>query len=264
MWVQLSQHGWPEAAVASLRYATNSGGAVPRPLVEALKLRLPRTELFLMYGLTEAFRSTYLPPADLDRKPGSCGKAIPGAEILAVKDDGSACEPGETGELVHRGPHVALGYWGQPETTQQRFRPPPAWSNPAPSEVAVWSGDLVRLDEEGYCYYVGRRDTLIKTSGYRVSPTEIEEVALASGVVAQAVALGVPAPPVGQDIVLVVAVRRRPEAGLDDLRQHLRRHLPSYMQPRRIVELDAMPINAHGKIDREALLNSIRKAAVQT
>ena len=145
-----------------------------------------------MYGLTEAFRSTYLDPAEVDRRPDSIGKAIPNAEILVVRPDGSPCDPGEEGELVHRGALVAMGYWNDPERTAERFRPAPGrdatWRTP---EIAVWSGDAVVADEEGFLYFVGRKDEMIKTSGYRVSPTEIEEVAYDTGLVRDAVALGV-------------------------------------------------------------------------
>jgi acyl-CoA synthetase (AMP-forming)/AMP-acid ligase II len=116
----------------------------------------------------------------------------------------------------------------------------------------VWSGDLVRLDDDGYCYYVGRRDTMIKTSGYRVSPTEIEEIAYASGLVKQALAFGIPSPVTGQDIVLAIAMKEA-DSDLRRLTQYLRQHLPQYMQPRRIIERDSLPTNVHGKFDSEEL-----------
>src|SRR5260370_6830941 len=157
-----------------------------------------------MYGLTEAFRSTYLDPSDVDRRPDSIGKAIPNAEILVVRPDGTTCDPGEEGELVHRGALVAMGYWNDPERTAARYRPAPnrdaSWRTP---EIVVWSGDIVVTDKEGYLYFVGRKDEMIKTSGYRVSPTEIEDEAYATGLVRDAVALGVPDAPLAQPTFLL-------------------------------------------------------------
>ena len=166
-----------------LRYITNTGGAMPQPVLRVLRENLPTTKVFLMYGLTEAFRSTYLPPEELDRRPTSMGKAIPDTEILVVNDSGGLCQPGEPGELVHRGPTVSMGYWGEPELTAKMLRPNPF----LPPEVidrekVVYSGDLVKMDEDGFLYFIGRRDTMIKTSGFRVSPTEVEEVLFQSGI----------------------------------------------------------------------------------
>ena len=159
-----------------------------------------------MYGLTEAFRSTYLDPAEVDRRPDSIGKAIPNAEIMVVREDGTPCAPGEEGELVHRGALVALGYWGDPERTAERFKPAPGREDGiTTTEIAVWSGDAVVADEEGFLYFVGRKDDMIKTSGYRVSPTEIEEVVYSTGLVRDAVALGVDDDRLGQHIVLAVS-----------------------------------------------------------
>src|SRR5699024_7851110 len=164
-------------ALESLRYIANTGGRMPKATTAALQRSLPKTKIFLMYGLTEAFRSTYLAPEEVNRRPDSIGKAIPNVEILIVGEDGHPCAPGEPGELVHRGPLVAMGYWNDPEKTAKHFRPTPGQPPELPlPEIAVWSGDTVRMDEEGFLYFVGRRDEMIKTSGYRVSPTETEEV----------------------------------------------------------------------------------------
>src|SRR6185312_6089414 len=183
---------------------TNSGGAMPGATLAKLRSALPKTTPFLMYGLTEAFRSTYLPPAEIDRRPESMGKAIPNAEVLVVREDGSLCDANEPGELVHRGALVSLGYWNDPVKTAERFKPAPGQ---APGlvmpEIAVWSGDNVRRDEAGFLYFISRRDEMIKTSGYRVSPTEVEEVLYATGLVGEAAALGIAHPVLGQAIVLV-------------------------------------------------------------
>jgi len=204
LWNQLADVEWPEEASRSVRYFTNTGDRMPRRTLDLLRAKMPRAKPYLMYGLTESFRSTYLPPSEVDRRPDSIGKAVPNAEILVVRDDGTLCGPNEPGELVHRGPFVSLGYWNDPGRTAERFRPVPGRGPELTlTEMAVWSGDTVRKDEEGFLYFIGRRDSMIKTSGYRVSPTEIENVIYTSGHVKEAVALGVPHPSIGQGIVVV-------------------------------------------------------------
>jgi acyl-CoA synthetase (AMP-forming)/AMP-acid ligase II len=247
LWVQLVEADWPEDAVAPLRRLTNSGGALTVELVRKLRSIFPQVKIFPMYGLTEAFRSTYLDPALVDSHPTSMGKAIPFAEILVIGDDGEPAGPGEEGELVHCGPLVAQGYWNDPARTAERFRPAPASSRYG--GTAVWSGDRVRQDEEALLYFVGRRDAMIKSAGNRISPQEIEEAALASGLVSEAVALGVPDERLGQAIRLIVRGSGDDEA----LRAALRRDLPNFMQPRDIRWIDRMPLNPNGKIDRAAL-----------
>jgi acyl-CoA ligase (AMP-forming) (exosortase A-associated) len=253
LWIQIVEQKWPDDARKSLRYFANTGGRMPKPVLDRLREVFPTAKPFLMYGLTEAFRSTYLDPAEVDRRPGSIGKAIPGAEILVVRADGSPCDPGEEGELVHRGPHVALGYWNDPVRTAERFRPVPGrdepWRTP---ELAVWSGDTVVADAEGFLYFVGRADEMIKTSGYRVSPTEIEEVAYASGQVRDAVALGVEDATLGQRVLLVVAPAAEnfdTEALVDEMKSSL----PLYMVPSSVVVRDAIPRSPNGKFDRALL-----------
>ncbi len=259
LWNQLATLEWPVEAVESLRYITNSGGAMPLPTTAALRQSLPTTRVFLMYGLTEAFRSTYLPPEQVEVRPDSMGKAIPNAEILVVREDGSECEPGEPGELVHRGALVSLGYWGDPEKTAIRFKPAPGQPREIPNpELAVWSGDQVRRDEEGFLYFISRKDEMIKTSGYRVSPTEVEEVVYGAGGIAQAVALGVPHPMLGQAIVLVVQCAD-PGHTADTLLDHCRKRLPAYMVPQSVQLRDTLPRNANGKIDRKALGDEFRE-----
>ncbi|AIO56378.1 AMP-binding enzyme family protein [Burkholderia mallei] len=190
LWIQLARAAWPGEARARLRYFANTGGHLPRPVLHALRELFPSASPYLMYGLTEAFRSTYLDPAEVDRRPDSIGKAVPNARILVVREDGAPCAPNEVGELVHVGACVTLGYWNDPARTALRYRPSPeAKPGGAPRETAVWSGDLVRRDDDGFLYFVARNDAQIKSSGYRISPEEIEEVAHASGLVAEAVAL---------------------------------------------------------------------------
>jgi len=258
LWMQLAALDWPAEAAAALRYITNSGGAMPGETLKALRQRLPDSAVYLMYGLTEAFRSTYLPPSEVDRRPDSIGRAIPNAEILVVRENGELCGPGEPGELVHRGGLVALGYWNDPARTAERFKPAPAQShgvcNP---EIAVWSGDTVRMDEEGYLYFVGRRDEMIKTSGYRVSPTEVEEVIYATGQVAEVIVVGVPHPTLGQGIVAIASPLPGKALDTEAVLTQCRRELPAFMVPQRIVERADLPRNPNGKIDRKILARDV-------
>ena len=247
LWVQLVEQDWPPEVVIVMRRLTNSGGALTADLVRTLRHIFPKSRLFPMYGLTEAFRSTYLDPSLVDTHPTSMGKAIPFAEILVINDAGEIAADGEEGELVHCGPLVAQGYWQDPERTAERFRPAPEGS--VHGGTAVWSGDRVRRDADGLLYFVGRRDAMIKSAGNRISPQEVEEAAIASGYADEAVALGVTDARLGQAIHLVV------RGGGDDdaLRKALRRDLPNFMQPQVIRWVDAMPLNPNGKIDRALL-----------
>jgi acyl-CoA ligase (AMP-forming) (exosortase A-associated) len=253
LWIQLAPLPWP--ADCTLRYLTNSGGAMQRPTLDALRAALPKAQPFLMYGLTEAFRSTFLPPAELERRPDSMGKAIPNAEVMVLRPDGSECAPGEPGELVHRGALVSLGYWNDPAKTAERFKPIAALHYGLPlTELAVWSGDTVRKDEDGFLYFISRNDEMIKTSGYRVSPTEVEEVVYAREQVAEAAALGVKHPTLGQAIVVIALPRPGVALTASDLLAACKPHLPAYMLPQKIVIADAsLPRNPNGKIDRKLL-----------
>lgn len=250
LWIQLAQQAWPEQAVENLRYITNSGGAMPGTTLDALRDALPQTKVYLMYGLTEAFRSTYLPPEELNRRPESIGKAIPNAEILVLREDGTPCEANEPGELVHRGALVARGYWNNPEMTEKRFRSFNVHNSSVPvPEMAVWSGDTVSMDEEGFLYFIGRKDEMIKTSGYRVSPNEIEEFIYASGMVKEVIAIGLPHPVLGQAIV-VVTVPLDDNFDKQALIKDCKKNLPHYMVPAHIEIRARLPRNPNGKIDR--------------
>jgi acyl-CoA ligase (AMP-forming) (exosortase A-associated) len=254
LWNQLADLEWPREAVASVRYFTNTGGHMPRTTLAKLRAALPNAAPYLMYGLTEAFRSTYLPPSEVDRRPDSMGKAIPNAEILVVRENGELCGPGEPGELVHRGALVSLGYWNDPVRTAERFKPAPGHDPALPiTELAVWSGDTVRTDADGFLYFVGRRDDMIKTSGYRVSPTEIEEVVYGSGAVAEAVAIGVSHPTLGQAVVIVATPPDGGKVDADRILLTCRKELPAFMVPQKIVEMATLPRNPNGKIDRKLL-----------
>jgi acyl-CoA ligase (AMP-forming) (exosortase A-associated) len=264
LWIQLVQSKWPRDI--SLRYITNSGGAMPRATLDSLRNILPDTEVFLMYGLTEAFRSTFLPPGEVEVRPDSIGKAIPNAEVLVVRDDGSLCAAGEPGELVHRGALVSMGYWNDPEKTAERFKPLPSrQSGLTIPELAVWSGDTVRMDEEGFLYFIGRRDEMIKTSGYRVSPTEVEEVIYGTELVGETAAVGVPHPVLGQAIVLIATPRTGSVLDQDALLAACKLHLPAFMLPSRIECREGnLPRNPNGKIDRKLLAQALQDAFMES
>ncbi len=253
LWVQLTEIEWPDEAVSTMRRLTNSGGALTIDLVERLRSIFLKSQIFPMYGLTEAFRSTFLDPLLVTSHPTSMGTAIPFAEILVIDDRGGLCADGAEGELVHCGPLVAQGYWNDPERTRERFRPAPRMSEYG--GLAVWSGDRVKRDADGLLYFVGRRDAMIKSAGNRISPQEIENAAIATGLVSEAVALGVPDDRLGQAIHLVVRASSR--EAKDKLAKLLARELPNFMQPHVIHWRDRLPLNPNGKLDRTAIAREI-------
>jgi acyl-CoA ligase (AMP-forming) (exosortase A-associated) len=255
LWVQLTELDWPPEAAARLRRLTNSGGALTVDLVGRLRALFPAARLFAMYGLTEAFRSTFLDPALIDRHPTSMGQAIPHAEVLIIGDNGTVTVDDEEGELVHCGPLVAQGYWQDAARTAERFKPAPAASRYG--GVAVWSGDRARRAADGLLYFAGRRDAMIKSAGNRISPQEIEEAALASGLVAEAVALGIPDERLGHAVHLIVRPAPGSSSAEEDLPRILLKELPNFMQPKAIHWRTSMPISPNGKIDRNGLYQEL-------
>ena len=266
LYIQLTQLEWPTAINENLRYFANTGGRMPRETLGLLRQRVPKAKPFLMYGLTEAFRSTYLPPEEVDRRPDSIGKAIPNAEILVLREDGTPCNPDEPGELVHRGALVGQGYWNDPDKTAERYK---LLANDAPGrssglqlpEYAVFSGDTVRMDADGFLYFIGRRDEMMKTSGYRVSPTEVEEILYATQLVGECVAFGVEHASLGQSIQVIASA---PSPGVSGsinphdlpaaLLAQCRARMPAYMVPAGFeIVAGPLPRNPNGKIDRKLL-----------
>ena len=240
LWNQLAALDWSDGAGDSLRTLTNSGGHLPEPVVRRLRSLFPKAKLHLMYGLTEAFRSSSLDPALIDTHPDSVGTAIPFAELRIARADGNESEPGEEGELVHSGQLVAKGYWNDPERTAARFR-----------DGEVWSGDRFVTGTDGLLRFRGRDDAMIKVSGNRLSPGEVEDLAVASGAVREAAAFGIADEALGQAVGLVAVAQ-----GMDAenrLRRWLAAEAPAYMMPKRIIWLDALPTGATGKVDRKAL-----------
>ncbi|NMG76358.1 acyl-CoA ligase (AMP-forming), exosortase A system-associated [Aromatoleum diolicum] len=259
LWIQLAGLDWPETVAEHLRYIANTGGRMPFETLKTLRSKLPGTRPFLMYGLTEAFRATYLPPDEIDRRPDSIGKAIPNAEVLVLREDGSECAPNEPGELVQRGALVGMGYWNDAEKTAERYKPLPAGIGGHETglmipEVAVFSGDSVRRDEDGFLYFIGRRDEMMKTSGYRVSPTEVEEILYGSGRVGECVAFGLPHPALGHAICVIATPAPGTQLDTTALLADCRKRMPAYMVPAHIEVRDGpLPRNPNGKIDRKQL-----------
>jgi acyl-CoA ligase (AMP-forming) (exosortase A-associated) len=243
----------PRTPLPELRYITNSGGAVPSATVKQLRALLPDTRIYLMYGLTEAFRSTYLPPEEIDKRPGSIGKAIPECEVFPVTADGRRAAPGEAGILVHRGPTVSLGYWNRPEDTARVLRPNPLRPAEVGGDIVCWSGDRVVEDEEGYLYFVGREDAMIKSSGYRISPTEVEEVLMATKAFRHVAVIGIPDEWVGQRVHAVAVAADAVPVDATAVLRAAAEVLPPYMVPRTIELVTDLPITPNGKVDYKRL-----------
>lgn len=257
LWNLLAQpsSGLAKISLPHLRYITNTGGAMPQSTLQKFRDILPDTEIFLMYGLTEAFRSTFLPPSELDRRPTSMGKAIPNTEIMVINEQGNQCEVGEVGELVHRGPTVSMGYWGHPELTRKVLRPNPIKKpGQSDSELVCYSGDLVKSDKDGFLYFVDRRDNQIKSAGFRISPTEIEDVIYRVAAVRQAAVVGVPDKVLGQ-ILVAFAIPENPndELNAQDILAKCAIKLPRHMLPKHLYLLNELPMTSSGKVNYQAL-----------
>jgi len=266
LYLQLVQLEWPAAISQRLRYFASTGGRMPRETLDTLRSRLPQSKPYLMYGLTEAFRSTYLPPEEVERRPDSIGRAIPNAEILVLRPDGSVCDADEPGELVHRGALVGLGYWNDAQRTAERYKPltallPGRQSGLQLPEYAVFSGDTVRMDKDGFLYFIGRHDDMLKVSGYRVSPTEIEDVLYATQCVSECAVFGIEHPVLGVAIQAVaVSAGGVSAAALKDIYSECRKRLPAYMLPAAIeIVPGPLPRNPNGKIDRALLASQWRE-----
>ncbi len=254
LWTLLlrSRKALEENPLEDLRYIANSGGQIPQANLDELRRLLPHTRIFLMYGLTEAFRSTYLPADELDRGTDCIGKPLRNTEILVINGAGEECAPGEVGQLVHRGPTVTLGYWGKEEQTREVFRPHP-FSPPelVDSERVVYSGDRVQRDEKGYIYFVGRESQLIKPQGYRLGPEEVESLLTNSGLVEEACAFGLPDGEAGEQVAAVISLKNgRDEDTMENIREFCLRNAPPYMVPKKIEVWKELPKTASGKLNR--------------
>ncbi|MFT4014130.1 MAG: AMP-binding protein [Paracoccus sp. (in: a-proteobacteria)] len=247
-------------ALPALRRITNTGGKIPPNILELLPKVFPGVDVYLMYGLTEAFRSTYLPPEKFARKMGSIGRQIPNAQVFAIKHGEGIAGPGEQGELVHAGPLVSMGYWEKPEVTAERIRPCPELRHLIGDDPVVYSGDLVRVDDEGDLWFVSRMDEMIKTLGFRLSPTEVEDALSKSGMVTDVVAFGVEDDEIGQAVH--IAATFLPHADEAALTIHCAKAMPHYMRPRNFYAWPGpMPRTASGKLDRPAIIAAAKAAA---
>lgn len=236
--------------LGSLRILTNAAAALPEAHVRELLRRFPKARLYSMYGQTECKRISYLPPEELERRPTSVGRGMPNQEIYLVDEAGNRLPPGSTGELVVRGNHVMRGYWRRPEETAKKLRP-----GPFAGDVVLMTGDIFRMDEEGYLYFVGRRDDLIKTRGERVSPREVEEAIASLPEVAEVAVAGVPDPVLGQAVKAFVVARPGATLGADDVRRACAARLESFMVPKHVAFVDALPKTESGKVKRSALVS---------
>jgi len=232
----------------SLRYITNTAAALPAEHVRRLRALFPRVAIYSMYGLTECKRVSYLPPAELDRRTTSVGRAIPNTEVYLVGEHGERLGPGAVGELVVRGSHVTRGYWELPEETEARFRP-----GPLPGERVLYTGDLFRMDEDGYLYFVARKDDIIKTRGEKVSPKEVEEVLYALPAVAEAAVMGVSDPVLGEAIRAVLTLRAGTRLTTQEVLRHCRDRLEDFMVPKYVEFRDTLPRTSTGKIAKREL-----------
>lgn len=239
--------------LGSMRYFTNTGGPVPTATLKRIREAQPHIDFYLMYGLTEAFRSTFLPPSEVDRRPTSIGKAIPECEILVVSDSGKFCRPDEEGILVHRGPTVSLGYWNRPDDTARVLKQHPFISKEQGGDLVCYSGDRVRMDSEGYLYFVAREDAMIKSSGYRISPSEVEEVLVGSGLVAEAAVIGLPDVSIGERVHGICVAFENQAVDQEAVLEHCARELPRHMLPRSIEIVASLPRSPNGKIDYRSL-----------
>jgi len=232
-----------------LRYVTTAGGFHAPALLHNVSDFFPNTEIIVMYGLTESFRSTYLPFSEMFNRPGSIGKAVPEVEILVLNADGERCRPGEKGELVHRGAFVTYGYLNNPELNEKKFIRLHMSTKTCLPEVAVRSGDLVSTDEDGYIYFHGRMDMQIKSSGYRISPDEVAQAVLSTPGIAQAVVFGLPDEALGEAIHVAYETYDGKKIEPIEIKRHAKASLAGYAIPHHYHFYEKIKLNANGKID---------------
>ncbi|HBW88475.1 MAG TPA: AMP-dependent synthetase, partial [Cyanobacteria bacterium UBA11149] len=233
--------------LSSLRYLTNTAAALPGSHIMEIRARFPGVKLFSMYGLTETKRTLYLPPEQLDTRPNSVGIAIPGTEVWIEDEEGKRLGVGEVGELVVRGSHVMRGYWEDPEQTAIRFRP-----GSIPGERVCYTGDLFRMDDEGFMYFVSRKDDIIKSRGEKVAPKEVENVIYGLSGVREVAVIGVPDSVFGEAVKAFVVVEENGISQTDILR-HCRTHLEDFMVPKYVELRSELPKTPSGKIKKTDL-----------
>jgi long-chain acyl-CoA synthetase len=244
----LTLRGLSERPLPHLRFLTSAGAALPGPAIEEVRRTFVGAELYVMYGQTECIRTCYLPPEQLDVRPSSVGVPIPGTDTWIEDDEGNEVGPDVVGELIVRGPHVMQGYWRNPEATAPRIR-----EGRDPGERILCSNDLFRTDEEGFLYFVGRRDDIIKSRGEKVPPREVEEVLHLDPAVHEAAVVGVPDRLLGEAVHAHVSAREGKEVDPAALKRLCAEHLEDYMVPQRIVVHNELPRNQNNKVDRLGL-----------
>jgi long-chain acyl-CoA synthetase len=240
--------------LGALRLVTSTAAALPEAHIRAIRSAFPHVTFYSMYGLTECKRVSYLPPDQLDLRPNSVGRGMPNQEVWLVDDNGRRLPNGAQGELVVRGSHVMTGYWRRPEETEARLRP-----GPVPGERVLYTGDIFRTDEDGYLYFVARKDDIIKSRGEKVSPREVENVLSALTGIAHAAVLGVPDPLLGEAIEAYVVVQPGSRLTERDIFRHCLDHLEQFMVPKSVTILPSLPMTSTGKVDKSALRD--RRAA---
>jgi len=235
--------------LSSLRYITNTAAALPPAHITELSKRFPSCRIYSMYGLTETKRTLYLPPDQIQHRPESVGIPIPGTEAWVEDEAGHRLGPDEVGELVVRGRHVMRGYWGDPVASAERFRPAPI-----PGERLCYTGDLFRMDAEGYFYFVGRKDDIIKSRGEKVAPKEVESVIYALEGIREAAVVGVPDPVLGEAVKAFVVAD---SAEMDERRviAHCKAHLEDFMVPKYVEVRAHLPKTSSGKIAKRELVS---------
>jgi long-chain acyl-CoA synthetase len=240
---------------SSLRYITNTAASLPTHHIQQLRELFPSVKVYSMYGLTECKRVSYLPPDQIDIRPTSVGKGMPNEEVYIVDEEGRRVGPGLIGELVVRGSNVMTGYWESPEETNKVLRP-----GPIPGERVLYTGDFFRMDEEGYLYFVGRKDDIIKSRGEKVSPKEIEDVLYSLDDVAEAAVVGVPDAVLGQAIKAIITLRDGSRLTQQDLLRHCAKHLEDFMVPKFVEFRDSLPKTSSGKISKRELCVPVGEA----
>ena len=249
----MSLESLPRFDLSRLRLITNTAAALAEAHIRRLRALFPQAQLFSMYGLTECKRVTYLPPEQLDLRPTSVGRGMPNEEVWLVDESGRRLPNGSTGELVIRGSHVMRGYWERPAETAERLRP-----GPNPGERVLYSGDIFRSDAEGYLYFVGRKDDIIKSRGEKVSPREVENVLCRLPGVLEAAVVGVADPLLGQAVKAFVVLAPGQRYSERDILGHCLASLESFMVPKYVELVDSLPKTDTGKIKKRALVEPAR------
>ncbi|MBI5055398.1 MAG: AMP-binding protein [Nitrospirae bacterium] len=240
----------------SLRYITNTASALPVSHIRKLRKLFPQAKLFSMYGLTECKRVSFLPPGEIDRKPASVGKAIPNQEVYIVNENGQTVGPGETGELVVRGTSVMCGYWELPEETSKFLKP-----GRYPGERVLYTGDLFRMDDEGYLYFVARKDDIIKCKGEKISPREVENVLYSLEGILETAVVGVPDEISGEAVKAYIVLKKDSGLTKEDILLHCSRHLENAMVPQYIEIMTSLPKTSTGKLEKTFLKKNNKATA---